>query len=86
MLQNVRIDCEKYLPKFNFFSRIILVVEGRETWELVPEYQKYYQWVIIVLIIQAVMFYTPAFLWKGWECGRIKQLCDTLGLFVKMNF
>ena len=33
-------------------------------------YQKYYQWVCFVLFLQAILFYTPRYLWKLWE-GRL---------------
>jgi len=40
-------------------------------------YQKYYQWVCFVLFLQAILFYTPRYLWKLWEGGRLRSLvCD----------
>uniref|UniRef100_A0A182PL89 Innexin n=1 Tax=Anopheles epiroticus TaxID=199890 RepID=A0A182PL89_9DIPT len=48
----------------------------------VPEnersYQKYYQWVVFILALQACMFSLPNFLWKAWEAGRLQSLCDGL--------
>lgn len=38
----------------------------------------YYQWVCFVLLGQAVMFYTPRYLWKLWEGGRLKALAADL--------
>lgn len=38
----------------------------------------YYQWVCFVLLGQAVMFYTPRYLWKMWEGGRLKALAADL--------
>ncbi|KAJ2939723.1 hypothetical protein O0L34_g17916 [Tuta absoluta] len=38
----------------------------------------YYQWVCFVLLGQAVMFYTPRYLWKIWEGGRLKALAADL--------
>ncbi|XP_045771795.1 innexin inx2-like [Maniola jurtina] len=38
----------------------------------------YYQWVCFVLLAQAAMFYTPRYLWKMWEGGRLKGLADKL--------
>ncbi|RVE45387.1 hypothetical protein evm_009959 [Chilo suppressalis] len=38
----------------------------------------YYQWVCFVLLGQAVMFYTPRYLWKIWEGGRLKVLASDL--------
>ncbi|CAG2182063.1 unnamed protein product, partial [Oppiella nova] len=41
-------------------------------------YHSYYQWVWIVLFLQALMFYVPRYLWKVCEGGRLKSL--VLGL------
>ncbi|XP_073945600.1 innexin inx2-like [Choristoneura fumiferana] len=38
----------------------------------------YYQWVCFVLLGQSVMFYTPRYLWKIWEGGRLKTLASDL--------
>lgn len=49
---------------------------------LTPEDQKtyygYYQWVFIVLFLQAVSYYIPRFIWKSWEGGRIQMLASGL--------
>lgn len=42
--------------------------------------QKYYQWVCIVFCFQALLFYTPRYLWKTWEGGRLRLLAKDLGL------
>nr|AAR82840.1 innexin-like protein 4 [Hyposoter didymator ichnovirus] len=34
----------------------------------------YYSWVFIALFAQAVFFYIPRYMWKGWEGGRVKLL------------
>ncbi|KAB0793846.1 hypothetical protein PPYR_13466 [Photinus pyralis] len=41
--------------------------------------QKYYQWICIVLCFQALLFYTPRYLWKTWEGGRLRLLVKDLG-------
>lgn len=41
-----------------------------------PRYHKFYQWVCFVLVLQAGLFYTPRYLWKIWEGGRIKGLIN----------
>ncbi|XP_032522993.2 innexin inx2-like [Danaus plexippus] len=38
----------------------------------------YYQWVCFVLLGQAALFYTPRYLWKIWEGGRLKALVTDL--------
>ncbi|XP_037724755.1 innexin inx5 [Drosophila subpulchrella] len=43
------------------------------------EYLRYYQWVIILLLFQAFVFYFPSCLWKVWEGQRLKQLCSQVG-------
>lgn len=35
---------------------------------------KYYQWVAFTLFFQAILFYTPRWLWKSWEGGKIHAL------------
>lgn len=35
-----------------------------------------YQWVCFVLLLQALYFYLPRFLWRTWEGGRIELLAD----------
>lgn len=39
-------------------------------------YVRYYQWVMLILLLQALFFYIPAFIWKKWEGGFISQLCQ----------
>lgn len=41
-------------------------------------YYGYYQWVFIVLFLQAVSYYIPRFIWKSWEGGRIRMLAGGL--------
>lgn len=43
-------------------------------------YQRYYQWISLVFIVQAVVFYLPAYLWKSTERGLMHKLCDDLGM------
>jgi len=40
--------------------------------------QKYYQWVVFVFILQAIMFFLPSYLWSVWEAGRLDMLCENL--------
>ncbi|XP_063235959.1 innexin shaking-B isoform X1 [Bacillus rossius redtenbacheri] len=35
---------------------------------------RYYQWSGAVLFLQAILFYTPRWLWKNWEGGKIQAL------------
>ena len=37
-------------------------------------YHSWYQWVPFVLFFQALLCYTPHFLWKMWEGGKLKLL------------
>nr|AAR82839.1 innexin-like protein 3 [Hyposoter didymator ichnovirus] len=43
-------------------------------------YCTYYSWVFLTLFLQAVFFYTPHYMWKAWEGGRLKALTS------KINF
>ncbi|XP_037915276.1 innexin shaking-B isoform X2 [Hermetia illucens] len=41
---------------------------------LTIKHTKYYQWVAFTLFFQAILFYTPRWLWKSWEGGKIHAL------------
>ncbi|XP_064097505.1 innexin inx2-like [Macrobrachium nipponense] len=41
-------------------------------------HHKYYQWVVIVLFLQALMFYIPKYIWTVFEGGKIKMLAADL--------
>ncbi|XP_050308386.1 innexin shaking-B isoform X1 [Anthonomus grandis grandis] len=43
---------------------------------------KYYQWTAFVLFFQAILFYTPRWLWKSWEGGKICALMMDLDVAV----
>lgn len=53
---------------------------GKEIYRLL-----FYQWICLLLCIQALLFYVPRHLWKTWEAGRLSQLvsdlCKSLKLF-----
>lgn len=42
------------------------------------KFHKYYQWIYYAFLIQAVLFYTPRYLWKTWEGNRVKALTRDL--------
>lgn len=46
---------------------------------------RYYQWVVIVLLLEAFLFYLPSFLWKKWEGKRLEQLCLPVGKLLFSN-
>ncbi|AHY22006.1 viral innexin 5 [Diadegma semiclausum ichnovirus] len=41
-------------------------------------YYSYYQWVPVALLIQAMFFYVPWYIWQSLENGRIKMLIGNL--------
>lgn len=43
-------------------------------------YQRYYQWISLVFILQASILYMPAHLWKIFERGLMHKICDDLGM------
>lgn len=45
-----------------------------EKTEMERQYHAYYQWIPIVLFIQAVSFMLPHFLWSSWEGGLIQGM------------
>ncbi|XP_063696774.1 innexin shaking-B [Culicoides brevitarsis] len=44
------------------------------------KHTKYYQWVAFTLFFQAILFYTPRWLWKSWEGGKIHALMMDLDI------
>lgn len=43
-------------------------------------YQRYYQWISLVFIVQAAILYIPAHLWKISEGGLMHKICADLGI------
>lgn len=43
-------------------------------------YQRYYQWVSLVFILQAVLLYIPSHLWKISEGGLMRKICHEMGM------
>uniref|UniRef100_A0A1A9W4A3 Innexin n=1 Tax=Glossina brevipalpis TaxID=37001 RepID=A0A1A9W4A3_9MUSC len=41
---------------------------------------RYYQWVVVVLFLEGLLFYMPSFLWKMWEGKCLEQLCSAVVL------
>lgn len=42
-------------------------------------YQTYYQWVTPTLLIMALIFYFPQFVWHHWEGGAMDKLLKDIG-------
>ncbi|XP_018334680.1 innexin shaking-B-like [Agrilus planipennis] len=67
-----------YTVRAAFYKKIGLEVPypGVETAkdEKDKKLYKYYQWVCFCLFFQALLFYTPRWLWKNWEGGKIHAL------------
>ncbi|XP_017048629.1 innexin inx4 [Drosophila ficusphila] len=63
-------------PSFNGAVQCRPDVVGRGVAPENRRYIRYYQWVVLVLLLESFVFYLPAFLWKIWEGGRLKHLCD----------
>jgi len=42
----------------------------------------YYQWVWFILFFQALCFYLPRWVWKGWESGKMKHLVSDFSEFL----
>ncbi|XP_055307225.1 innexin inx2-like [Sitodiplosis mosellana] len=46
------------------------------------KYHKYYQWIYFTLLIQAILFYVPRYVWKIWEGGKMQKLSSNLNLVI----
>uniref|UniRef100_A0A1E1XAB3 Innexin n=1 Tax=Amblyomma aureolatum TaxID=187763 RepID=A0A1E1XAB3_9ACAR len=55
----------------------------RYTPDEVRRYYGYYQWVCMVLFLQAGCFYLPRYLWKSYEQGLIRSLVQDLDCPIK---
>lgn len=42
-------------------------------------YQTYYQWVTPTLLLMALIFYFPHFVWHNWEGGTMDKLLKDIG-------
>ncbi|XP_037940175.1 innexin inx5-like [Teleopsis dalmanni] len=64
--------------KADMYARMFAISEGvgPEDHSTERVYLRYYQWVIMMLLVEALFFYMPSFLWKVWEGQRLKQLCS----------
>ncbi|XP_073838007.1 zero population growth [Musca autumnalis] len=65
--------------KIDLGRRIAAGVGPEEAGETERLYLRYYQWIIMVLLLQSLIFYFPSFLWKVWEGQRLKELCSDIG-------
>nr|UFA45913.1 innexin 2 [Rhynchosciara americana] len=54
------------------------LMNGRQIFRQAYHYQRYYQWIVIILMVEAGLFSVPERLWKAWEHGRIQQLSSDL--------
>ncbi|EDW26707.1 GL14652 [Drosophila persimilis] len=77
-----RSDLRPLVDDDEAYARAAFIAEGvGPEWSGVSEreYLRYYQWVIILLLFQSLIFYFPSCLWKVWEGQRLKQLCSQVG-------
>lgn len=42
-------------------------------------YQRYYQWISLLFIVQACVLYIPAYLWTEFEGGLMQKICNEFG-------
>lgn len=59
-------------PRFS--SKNCVYFPGAHKEEDEKVYHAYYQWVPIVLSLQAIMFYAPHWIWKQLEGGRLEKI------------
>lgn len=75
-------NCQNLIRRSNVKQFNNIIAEGicpGNTNEEERIYLRYYQWVVVILMVQAIAFYFPSFLWNIWEGNRLKQLCSDIG-------
>lgn len=61
-----------------YFYTGLMVGDHKNSKHIRVFWHNYYQYVPILLFIQAVFFYIPHYMWKLWENGTISSVCKRL--------
>lgn len=59
------------------YTGIMVPNEGADLYST-TFWHRYYQYIPIILFLQAVFFYIPHYLWKCWENGVVSSICKQL--------
>lgn len=62
------------ISKSSILFAYIFCIRENFKFIVTDKYQTYYQWVGLVLFLQAASFYAPRLLWTLLEGGRAKQI------------
>lgn len=72
--QNTNTDTEDLENRYLFNGIPIAVTPDNKT----IYWHRYYQYIPLILFVQAIFFYFPHYLWKCWENGIISSICKQL--------
>ena len=72
----MKLSCETLQIFFKNPNSISIFSVGPHKEEDERVYHSYYQWVPLVLSIQAIFFYAPHWIWKQLEGGRLEVCFD----------
>lgn len=70
---------------FNFWFKFVGLHACFNPSEENKVYQRYYQWISLVFIVQAITLHIPAYLWKLSEGGLMHKICNQLGMIKFKN-
>lgn len=69
---------EIFSPSIRYMYSGIMVPKAYGDIQSTTYWHRYYQYIPIILFLQAVLFYFPHYLWKIWENGIVSSICKQL--------
>lgn len=67
-----------YEPSVRYLYPGIAVPRAYGDFESTTYWHRYYQYIPVMLFLQAILFYFPHYLWRVWENGIISTICKQL--------
>lgn len=69
---------ELFSPSIKYIYSGIMVPKAYGDIHSTTYWHRYYQYIPIILFLQAVLFYFPHYMWKIWENGIVSSICKQL--------
>lgn len=78
MLKSTQNQNETFSPSVKYIYSGIMVPKAYGDIHTTTYWHRYYQYIPIILFLQAVLFYFPHYMWKIWENGIVSSICKQL--------